>query len=229
MSRLAVEALSVARGAKPVLHEVSLTLESGRILALLGPNGAGKSTLVAALAGLLPATAGRVTLDGTPVTGLAPDRIRRAGIAAVPEGHQVLTRLSVRDNVRVASRAPGAFAAACATFPELAPLAERATDSLSGGEQQMLALGRGLMSLPRLLMVDEPFLGLAPQVMEQMKTVFESLKSEGMAILFIEQNVRLALSMSSRGYILESGRLAAQGPSTQLVDSADVRRIFLGE
>ena len=109
MSRLAVDALSVARGARPVLHEVSLRLESGRILALLGPNGAGKSTLVAALAGLLPATAGQVTLDGAPMTGLSPDRIRRAGIAAVPEGHQVLARLSVRDNIRVAGRAPDAW------------------------------------------------------------------------------------------------------------------------
>ena len=181
MSRLAVEALSVARGAKPVLHEVSLTLESGRILALLGPNGAGKSTLVAALAGLLPATAGRVTLDGTPVTGLAPDRIRRAGIAAVPEGHQVLTRLSVRDNVRVASRAPGAFAAACATFPELAPLAERAADSLSGGEQQMLALAQALVARPRFILADEMSLGLAPVIVRRLMAVVKAAAAAGRA------------------------------------------------
>jgi branched-chain amino acid transport system ATP-binding protein len=113
-------------------------------------------------------------------------------------------------------------------FPRLNERQGQLARTLSGGEQQMLALGRGLMSLPRLLMVDEPFLGLAPQVMEQMKAVFDRLKSEGMAILLIEQNVRLALSMSNRGYVLESGRVAAAGASAELVDSAEVRRIFLG-
>ena len=113
-------------------------------------------------------------------------------------------------------------------FPRLSERKSQLARTLSGGEQQMLAFGRGLMALPRLLMVDEPFLGLAPQVMEQMKSVFETLKAEGMAILFIEQNVRLALSMAGRGYILESGRLAIEGPATALINSPEVRRIFLG-
>jgi len=165
-----------------------------------------------------------------------PTHARAAlGIAHVLERRRVFPHLTVLQNLALGAWHPAAKAARAKTisrvfslFPRLSERKSQLARTLSGGEQQMLALGRGLMSLPRLLMVDEPFLGLAPQVMEQMKAVFETLKFEGMAILFIEQNVRLALAIAGRGYILESGRLAIAGPSSELVDSPEVRRIFLG-
>ena len=151
------------------------------------------------------------------------------------ERRRVFPHLTVLQNLQLGAWHPAARAARGQTlervyrlFPRLNERSTQLARTLSGGEQQMLALGRGLMSLPRLLMVDEPFLGLAPQVMVQMKDVFETLKAEGMAILFIEQNVRLALSMSSRGYVLESGRLAIHGPSNELLTSPELRRIFIG-
>jgi branched-chain amino acid transport system ATP-binding protein len=153
----------------------------------------------------------------------------------VLERRRVFPHLTVLQNLQLGAWHPRAKAAREASlqrvyrlFPRLSERTAQLARSLSGGEQQMLALGRGLMSLPRLLMVDEPFLGLAPQVMEQMKAVFETLKQEGMAILFIEQNVRVALSMSSRGYVLESGRLAIHGPSQELLESPELKRIFVG-
>jgi branched-chain amino acid transport system ATP-binding protein len=216
MSVLEVEGLSVARGAKPVLQAVDLRLESGRVVALLGPNGAGKSTLVAALAGLLPVTAGRVTLDGAPVSGLAPDRIRRAGIAAVPEGHQVLTRLSVRDNVRVASPEADAFARACGIFPELAALAERAADSLSGGEQQMLALAQALVARPKFILADEMSLGLAPVIVRRLMAVVKEAAASGTGVLLIEQFTHLALKMADAACVLNRGRIVFAGAPAEL-------------
>ena len=157
------------------------------------------------------------------------------GIAHVLERRRVFPHLTVLQNLTLGAWHSAAKAARATTlervftlFPRLSERKSQLARTLSGGEQQMLALGRGLMALPRLLMVDEPFLGLAPQVMEQMKSVFEALKAEGIAILFIEQNVRLALSIAGRGYILESGRLAIEGHAATLINSPEVRRIFLG-
>ncbi len=232
---LEVQDLEVSYGDYQVVWGVSLSVAAGESVALLGPNGSGKSTVVNTITGLLAVKAGDIRFEGTSLVGKPTHARASLGIAHVLERRRVFPHLTVMQNLTLGAWHPAAKAARAkstervfALFPRLFERKGQLARTLSGGEQQMLALGRGLMSLPRLLMVDEPFLGLAPQVMEQMKGVFETLKREGMAILFIEQNVRLALSMAGRGYILESGRLAIEGPSAQLIDSPEVRRIFLG-
>jgi branched-chain amino acid transport system ATP-binding protein len=232
---LDVKDLEVSYGDYQVVWGVSLFVAAGESVALLGPNGSGKSTVVNTISGLLPTKAGDIRFDGTSLVGRPTHTRASLGIAHVLERRRVFPHLTVLQNLTLGAWHPAAKAARAKSidrvfslFPRMSERKAQLARTLSGGEQQMLALGRGLMSLPRLLMVDEPFLGLAPQVMEQMKAVFETLKAEGMAILFIEQNVRLALSMASRGYILESGRLAIAGPASELIDSPQVRRIFLG-
>jgi branched-chain amino acid transport system ATP-binding protein len=218
-----------------VVWGVSLRVAAGETVALLGPNGSGKSTLVNAITGLVAAKAGDIRFEGSSLVGKPIHRRAPLGLAHVLERRRVFPHLTVAQNLTLGAWHPAAKVARAGSiervfslFPRLSERRSQLARTLSGGEQQMLALGRGLMSLPRLLMVDEPFLGLAPQAMALMKTTFDKLKSEGMAILLIEQNVRVALSMSNRGYVLESGRLAAAGPSAELIDSPDVRRIFLG-
>jgi branched-chain amino acid transport system ATP-binding protein len=232
---LEVKDLEVAYGDYQVVWGVSLNVGAAESVALLGPNGSGKSTVVNAITGLIRSKAGDIRFDDKSLVGRPTHSRAALGIAHVLERRRVFPHLTVLQNLTLGAWHPAAKAARAKSttrvfglFPRLSERQGQLARTLSGGEQQMLALGRGLMSLPRLLMVDEPFLGLAPQVIEQMQGVFEKLKSEGMAILFIEQNVRLALSMASRGYILESGRLAVEGQASSLVDSPEVRRIFLG-
>jgi branched-chain amino acid transport system ATP-binding protein len=232
---LDVKDLEVAYGDYQVVWGVTLSVAAGESVALLGPNGSGKSTVVNTISGLLPAKAGDIWFEGASLLGRPTHTRASLGIAHVLERRRVFPHLTILQNLTLGAWHPAAKAARAGSmdrvfslFPRLSDRKGQLARTLSGGEQQMLALGRGLMALPRLLMVDEPFLGLAPQVIEQMKAVFETLKAEGMAILFIEQNVRLALSMASRGYILESGRLAIAGPAASLMDSPEVRRIFLG-
>jgi len=232
---LDVQNLEVAYGDYQVVWGVSLTVAAGESVALLGPNGSGKSTVVNTISGLLSVKAGDIRFEGASLIGRPTHTRASLGIAHVLERRRIFPHLTVLQNLTLGAWHSAAKAARARTaervftlFPRLLERRSQLARTLSGGEQQMLAVGRGLMALPRLLMVDEPFLGLAPQVVEQMKSVFEALKAEGMAILFIEQNVRLALSMAARGYILESGRLAIEGPATTLIDSPEVRRIFLG-
>ena len=232
---LEVESLDVAYGDYQVVWGVSLAVAAGECVALLGPNGSGKSTVVNAVSGLVPAKAGRIRFDGASLTERPVHHRAGLGIAHVLERRRVFPHLTVAQNLRLGAWHPAARAARAnalervyALFPRLAERQDQIARTLSGGEQQMLAVGRGLMSGPRLLMVDEPFLGLAPQVIAQMREIFAAIAREGIAILFIEQNARLALSIAARGYILESGRLAAQGPARELLDGPDMRRIFLG-
>jgi branched-chain amino acid transport system ATP-binding protein len=232
---LDVRNLEVAYGDYQVVWGVSLSVAAGESVALLGPNGSGKSTVVNTISGLLPAKAGDILFEGGSLVGWPTHARAGLGIAHVLERRRVFPHLTVWQNLTLGAWHPSAKSVRATTiervftlFPRLFERRSQLARTLSGGEQQMLALGRGLMALPRLLMVDEPFLGLAPQVVEQMRAVFEVLKAEGMAILFIEQNVRLALSMAGRGYILESGRLAIEGPADTLTNSPEVRRIFLG-
>jgi branched-chain amino acid transport system ATP-binding protein len=232
---LDVKDLEVAYGDYQVVWGVSLSVAAGESVALLGPNGSGKSTVVNTISGLLSAKAGDISFEGTSLVGQPTHARAGLGIAHVLERRRVFPHLTILQNLILGAWHPAAklvrsrsMDRVFSLFPRLAQRKSQLARTLSGGEQQMLALGRGLMALPRLLMVDEPFLGLAPQVISQMRSVFETLKAEGMAILFIEQNVRLALSMASRGYILESGRLAIEGPATGLIESPEVRRIFLG-
>jgi branched-chain amino acid transport system ATP-binding protein len=232
---LEVENLEVAYGDYQVVWGVSLSVAAGESVALLGPNGSGKSTVVNTISGLLPAKAGDIRFNGVSLVDQPTHARAPLGIAHVLERRRVFPHLTVQQNLLLGAWHSAARAARGETaqrifglFPRLLERQNQLARTLSGGEQQMLAIGRGLMALPRLLMVDEPFLGLAPQVAQQLQSVFETLKREGMAILFIEQNVRLALSMAGRGYILEGGRLAVAGPADTLVDSPEVRRIFLG-
>ena len=222
---LDVTNLEVSYGDYQVVWGVSLSIDAGESVALLGPNGSGKSTVVNTITGLLPVKAGDIRFEGASLVGRPTHTRASLGIAHVLERRRVFPHLTVMQNLTLGAWHPAARDARPKTtervfslFPRLRERKSQLARTLSGGEQQMLALGRGLMSLPRLLMVDEPFLGLAPQVMVQMQGVFETLKSEGMAILFIEQNVRLALSMAGRGYILESGRLAVAGPASELIE-----------
>ena len=231
---LDIKDLEVAYGDYQVVWGVSLSVAARESVALLGPNGSGKSTVVNTISGLVAAKAGDILFEGTSLVGRPTHARASLGIAHVLERRRVFPHLTILQNLTLGAWYPAAKAArersmdrVFSLFPRLSERKSQLARTLSGAEQQMLALGRGLMALPRL-MVDEPFLGLAPQVMEQMKSVFEALKAEGMAILFIEQNVRLALSMAGRGYILESGRLAIEGPAASLIDSPEVRRIFLG-
>jgi branched-chain amino acid transport system ATP-binding protein len=232
---LEVDDLEVAYGDYQVVWGVSLAVAAGESVALLGPNGSGKSTVVNAISGLLRPKAGDIRFDGVSLVDVPTHARAPLGIAHVLERRRVFPHLTVLQNLMLGAWHSTARAARAETaerifglFPRLLERKDQLARTLSGGEQQMLAIGRGLMALPRLLMVDEPFLGLAPQVAQQLQSVFETLKREGMAILFIEQNVRLALSMAGRGYILEGGRLAIAGPADTLVDSSEVRRIFLG-
>jgi branched-chain amino acid transport system ATP-binding protein len=232
---LEVDKLEVAYGDYQVVWGVSLGVAAGESVALLGPNGSGKSTLVNAITGLVATRAGDIRFEGSSLVGKPIHHRAPLGLAHVLERRRVFPHLTVMQNLILGAWHPTARASRTSSiarvfslFPRLFERQSQLARTLSGGEQQMLALGRGLMSLPRLLMVDEPFLGLAPQATALMKATFDKLRSDGMAILLIEQNVRLALSMSNRGYVLESGRLAATGPSAELIDSPDVRRIFLG-
>ncbi|NUR85760.1 MAG: ATP-binding cassette domain-containing protein [Nonomuraea sp.] len=221
---LEVRGLRVRRGGREVLHEVSLDVPPGEITALLGANGAGKSTLVLTVAGLLPAASGTVTADGDELTGLRPERVRALGVATVPEGHRVLRSLTVADNLRVAG--PGQ-APALAAFPELHDLRERRAGTLSGGQQQMLALAQAMIGGPRYLLVDELSFGLAPAVVARLVPALAALAEGGTGVLLIEQYTRLALELAARVHVLERGRVALRGTPAEL--RARLRSAYLGE
>lgn len=232
---LRVSDIEVCYGDYQVIWGVSLEVGEGEVVSLLGPNGSGKSTVFNTISGLLKPRAGTIELADRRIDGQPTHDIVRLGLAHILERRRVFPYLTVRQNLWLGGYHPGArphraetLAQVYELFPRLRERERQLAHSLSGGEQQMLALGRGLMSRPRLLMVDEPFLGLAPAVVEEMKDAFERVNAAGVSILFIEQNVQVALNMSQRGYILESGRLALAGESAELLESPEVKRIFLG-
>ena len=232
---LDVRDLEVLLGDYQVLWGTRLAVERGEIVALLGPNGSGKSTLMNSVSGLLRPRAGRITFEGQPITGEPAHRIVGRGISHVLERRRLFPYLTVRQNVWLGGYHAGArgerqeqFERVSRLFPIIAARAAQVAHSLSGGEQQMVAIARGLMARPRLLMIDEPFLGLAPRVVEELIDAIRRVNAEGVTVLFIEQNVELALSIASRGYVLESGRTVIDGRSAELLHSPEVRRIFLG-
>ena len=227
--------LEVLLGDYQVLWGTRLAVDEGEIVALLGPNGSGKSTLMNSVSGVLRPRAGHITFQGQPIAGLPAHRIVGRGISHVLERRRLFPYLTVRQNVwlggyHAAARAmrDEQFERVSRLFPIIGARASQAAHSLSGGEQQMVAIARGLMARPRLLMIDEPFLGLAPRVVEELIAAIRRVNAEGVTILFIEQNVELALSIASRGYVLESGRTVIDGRSAELLRSPEVRRIFLG-
>jgi branched-chain amino acid transport system ATP-binding protein len=232
---LEVRDLQVAYGQAPALWGVSLELRERELLCVVGPNGAGKTTLINALAGLLRAHAGRIVLDGRDITTLPPHRFCDAGVAIVPEGRRLFGSMSVLENLEIGSllaaakaRRADSLAAVLALFPVLKEKLGQAAGELSGGQQQMLAIGRALMARPRLLLLDEPSLGLSPLIVDEMFGAIRRVNDEGTAVLLVEQNVSMALRVAQRAYVLEQGRMVAEGTPDELMQRDEVRRAYLG-
>jgi branched-chain amino acid transport system ATP-binding protein len=222
VSVLVLEDVTVHRGGRPVVQGVSLEIPPGQVTALLGPNGAGKSSLVLAVGGVLRPTGGRVTLGELDLTGRRPERIRRAGVAVVPEGRRVLSELTVEDNLRVAtfSLAPDAARAGRALAHELFPELDHRLDlparALSGGEQQMLVLAQALVSQPRIVLIDELSLGLAPLIVQRLIPTIRAVAESGVGVLLIEQFATVALGLAKRAFVMDRGRIRFSGPASEL-------------
>jgi len=231
---LAVRELAAGYGPVEVLRGVDLEVGAGEIVALLGPNGAGKTTLNRVASGLLRPRAGEVSFDGQQVSRLAPQAIVEAGLVQVPEGRRVFPDLSVHENLLLGAYRRGRARRAAnlervyGLFPRLAERRRQAAGTLSGGEQQMLAIGRALMAEPRLLILDEPSLGLAPLVVEQVLTLLVELNRAGLAMLLVEQNVLRSLDLCHRGYVIENGRIVLEDTGVALKSSDRVRKAYLG-
>lgn len=231
---LEVRGLTAGFGAGPVLFGVDLSVRDGQLLALIGANGAGKSTLLGVISGLVPPSSGRVRFAGQDITGAAPERIVALGLAHVPQGRRLFATMSVRKNLllgayrRKLGRADSELERVLGLFPQLKDKLGRDAGMLSGGEQQMVAIGRGLMARPRLLMMDEPSLGLAPIVVERLVEVAREINREGTSVLLVEQDVMIALEAADYAYVLENGRIALGGPAAELQDDARIRAAYLG-
>lgn len=232
---LEVRGMVLHRGGKRVLHGVDLVAKPGQITALIGANGAGKSSLVLGIAGVLPSSDGAVIVDGQPLAGLRPERVRERGVAVVPEGHRVLGALSVADNLRVAaSHRPArevgpAIEEVLEVLPELRAKLDSSGRSLSGGQKQMVAVAQALLAQPRYLVVDELSLGLAPLVVKRLSELLQSVASRGTGVLLIEQFTSMALHMAAHANVLVRGRMAWNGPSAELIARPDIlERSYLG-
>jgi branched-chain amino acid transport system ATP-binding protein len=228
---LEVSELEAGYGSVPVLWGVDLEIGEREIVALVGSNGAGKTTLLRAISGMIAPTGGDVRMNGRSLTGLDPEVIVRTGIAHVPEGRRLFAGLTVRENLRVGAYARGGEAdidRAVELFPRLGERMNQVTGSLSGGEQQMCAIARGLMADPQLIMIDELSLGLAPKLVEQILDRLTGLTESGTSVLLVEQDVDAALEAASRGYVLENGRIIASGESASLRSDPRIREAYLG-
>jgi branched-chain amino acid transport system ATP-binding protein len=233
--RLEIEDLDAAYGDIPALAGVTLAIEPGEIVALLGPNGAGKTTLLKTIAGLHPPRGGAIRWDGAALARVPAHRIVERGIALVPEGRRLFGSMTVEENLALgafSARAQGTrhtnLERAYALFPVLRERRRQMVRLLSGGQQQMVAVGRALMTNPRLLMLDEPSLGLAPLLVQAILEVLRAINRDGVAVFLVEQNVRAALSLAHRGYILEAGRVVGEGRGDDLLRDPHVRRAYLG-
>jgi branched-chain amino acid transport system ATP-binding protein len=231
---LSVEQVRSSYGRIEALHGISIEVARGEIVTLLGANGAGKTTLIRAISGVQPISAGQIRFDDRPLEGVSAHRRVALGIAQVPEGRQVFAPLSVEDNLRLGAwprrnaRLDAELASVYELFPVLASRRRISAGMLSGGEQQMLAIGRALMAKPRLLLLDEPSMGLAPILVEQILDVVRGLKEAGLTVLLVEQNARAALAIADRGYVIETGRIATSGSSDELLADARVQAAYLG-
>jgi branched-chain amino acid transport system ATP-binding protein len=232
---LRVEALHVYYGEIHALKGVTLAVERGEIVALLGNNGAGKTTTLKTISGLLTPRTGGVSLEGDALTGRPPHEVVLKGIAHVPEGRRIFNRLTVRENLLMGAyrRHDGGIAGdlerVLTLFPRLGERLAQVAGTLSGGEQQMLAIARALMANPRLLLLDEPSMGLAPVLVEQIFQTIDDINRQGTTILLVEQNAAMALSIAHRAYVLETGLVALAGSAGELAENPDVRRAYLGE
>jgi branched-chain amino acid transport system ATP-binding protein len=232
---LELSAVSASYGSVPAIGDVSITVGEGEAVGLLGANGAGKSTTLRAISGLVRLTSGTITFLGTKLAALPAHKVTELGIAHVPEGRQVFPEMTVQENLEIGSYAPRAKAERARSlelvygiFPRLAERRKQLAGTMSGGEQQMLAVGRGLMLKPRLLMLDEPSLGLAPVMTDITFEKIQEIHAMGTAILLVEQNVSRALSLVQRAYVLESGKVIMHGASAELANNKQVQSAYLG-
>jgi branched-chain amino acid transport system ATP-binding protein len=231
---LEVADLTIAYGRRRALEKVSLTVGPGEIVTLLGANGSGKSTTLRAISGLVRPTGGVIRYDGCDLARLTADAIVAAGIGHVPEGREIFADFTVLENLQVGAHTvpardvPTRLEAAYALFPVLRERRRQHAGTLSGGEQQMLAIARALMARPRLLLLDEPSLGLAPRLMREIFGVIRRINADGVAVLLVEQNARAALALAARGYVLETGRVVAAGRSADLAVDQRIRAAYLG-
>ena len=234
MALLEIEGLKVLYGRVEALHGIDLSVEEGEVVTLIGSNGAGKTTTVRTISGLVPASGGRIMLDGKEISGLPAPEIVKRGIGHSPEGRHVFPRLSVRDNLimgaylRRDKNVKKDMDRVFKLFPRLLERDSQLAGTLSGGEQQMLAIGRAMITHPRVLLLDEPSLGLSPVLVETIFQVIGELHEEGTTILLIEQNALLALNTASRGYVMETGNIVMSDKAGVLLESPDVRRAYLG-
>jgi len=231
---LEVEGLGSHYGRIPALRAIDLHVGEGELVALVGANGAGKTTLLRALSGVQPVSAGRVRFDGVDITSASPNKRVRLGIVQVPEGRQVFAPLSVEDNLRLGAYLRSKAEAALgleriyAMFPVLKQKRSEPAGTLSGGQQQMLAMGRGLMALPRLLLLDEPSMGLAPKLVDEIFACVRALKADSTTIFLVDQNARAALAVADRAYVLETGRVVLSGTGAALLEDDQVKEAYLG-
>jgi branched-chain amino acid transport system ATP-binding protein len=232
---LEVRGLQVSYGAAPALRGVSLDVRAGEMLCVVGPNGAGKTTLINAIAGILRTRGGTIAFEGRDITQLSPHRFCAAGIAIVPEGRRLFTGMSVLENLELGSYLPEAKAhrqasldAALELFPALVEKLASPAGELSGGQQQMVAIARALMARPRLLLLDEPSLGLSPLIVHDVFAAIRKINDEGVSVLLVEQNVVMAMEVSDRACVLEEGRIVAEGEPQALVARPEIQRAYLG-
>ena len=231
---LSIDNLTCAYGRIEVLHGISMAIRAGEIATLIGANGAGKTTLLRAISGVQPITGGDIRLEGRSIANLQSHARVALGISHVPEGRQLFAPLSVEDNLKLgawsrpATEAASELARVHALFPMLAEMRQMPAGALSGGQQQMLAIGRGLMAKPRLLLLDEPSMGLAPILVEQIFEAIRGLKRDGMTILLVEQNAYAALAIADQAYVLETGRMTMNGTAAAVKNDQRVREAYLG-
>lgn len=234
MSMITIKNLSAGYGLVNVLRDVSLDIAGGEIVAVLGSNGVGKTTLNNTLSGLIKPKSGEVIFEGSSLVGASPETIVDLGLIHVPEGRKLFPNLSVRDNLELGSYRRGKSERAANlddvldTFPKLRDRINQIAGTLSGGEQQMVAIGRGLMSSPKLLILDEPSLGLSPLLVEQMFELIKRINDKGLTILLVEQNVIQSLAIADRAYVIEEGRIAISGSAAELRDNAELKKSYLG-
>lgn len=232
---LKVDNINVYYGAIHAIKDVSLEVNEGEIVTLIGANGAGKSTVLKTISGLLRTRTGEISFMGENVTYMAPHRIVERGLAQVPEGRHIFLQMTVRENLEMGAytRSPSYLAddleKVYAQFPRLLERRRQVAGTLSGGEQQMLAMGRALMSRPKLLMMDEPSMGLAPILVEQIFSIIKEMHKTGTTILLVEQNAQMALSIADRAYVLETGGIAISGTGKELSESDEIRKAYLGD
>ena len=235
MAALVVNHITTAYDTADVLHDVSLSIAPGKITCILGSNGSGKSTLIRSILGLTPPRSGQIVFDGQPITGLPTHRIIAAGIACIPEGRKVFPKMSVEENLRLGAYQESdqavvsqRLAQVYEIFPRLKERVSQFSGTMSGGEQAMVSIGRGLMAAPRLLIIDEPSLGLSPLFVKESFNVIRRINELGITVLLVEQNVHQTLAISHAGYVLSQGRVVAQGSSAELASNAEFHAAYFG-